>query len=149
MIHYQLECTDGHSFDGWFKSSDAFDKQIARKLITCPECGTRKVAKSIMAPSIATRREPRPVSVTNHDKPDDKVAAARRELAAAMRKLRAAVEANSEYVGPRFAEEARKIHYGEVDEKGIYGEATPAEVKELHEEGIPCHPLPSLPEDNN
>lgn len=150
MIRYSLECQKGHVFDGWFKSSDAYDRQAKRKLVTCPECGSSKVSKSIMAPNVSTTKGREVVPMANEaSEPDTRVAAARNELIAAMRKLREAVETNAEYVGPKFAEEARKIHYGETEEKGIYGEATPAEVKDLHDEGIACHPLPVLPEDKN
>lgn len=149
MIKYNLECQKGHRFDAWFQSSGAFDKQAKRKLVTCPDCGSTKVSKSIMAPSVRTTKGKDAVAVTTGPGSDPKVAAARREFLAAMRKLREAVEANAEYVGPQFAEEARKIHYEEADERGIYGEATPEEVEELIEEGIECHPLPPLPEDKN
>jgi hypothetical protein len=149
MIHYTLECDDGHGFDGWFRNSDAFDRQVARGLVVCPECGATTVHKSIMAPNVATTkgREVAPMATTAPE--DPKIAQARKEVAAAMRKLRETVEANAEYVGPKFAEEARKIHYEETESRGIYGEASLKDVKELHEEGIDCHPLPVLPEEQN
>ncbi len=150
MIRYNLECQDGHTFDGWFQSSEAFDKQARRKLVTCPECGTHKVTKSIMAPNVVTTKgREAPMPIANAPAGGAGVTAARSEVVAAMRKLREIVEANAEYVGPHFAEEARKIHYGERAEAGIYGEATPDEVSELLEDGIECHPLPALPEDKN
>ena len=150
MIRYNLECKDGHTFDGWFGSSDAFEAQAKRKLVTCPECGSHKVTKSIMAPSVVTTKGREPATtVANAPSGSAQASAARSELVAAMRKVREIVEANAEYVGPKFAEEARKIHYGERSEAGIYGEATPDEVSELHDEGIDCLPLPVLPEDKN
>lgn len=153
MIHYNLECDNGHGFDGWFRNSDAFDRQVKRGLVDCPECGSTTVQKSIMAPNVTTTKGreivPEQAPVTNAVSESPKVAAARREVAAAMRKLRETIEANAEYVGPRFAEEARKIHFEEAEGRGIYGEATLDEVKELHEDGIECHPLPVLPEEQN
>ena len=149
MIKYNLECEEGHRFDAWFRNSEAFDRQAKRNLVNCPDCGSTRVSKAIMAPRVATTKGKDAVSVSNAADADGKLAAARREVFAAMRKLREAVEANAEYVGPRFAEEARKIHYEEVEERGIYGEATSDEVGELLEEGIECQPLPILPEDRN
>jgi hypothetical protein len=149
MIRYNLECQKGHRFDAWFQNASAFDKQASRKLVTCPDCGSTKVTKSIMAPSVKTTKGKDAVTVSSGSPENDKVAAARREFFAAMRKLREAVESNAEYVGARFAEEARKIHYEEAEERGIYGEATLDEVQELVEEGIDCQPLPILPEDQN
>jgi hypothetical protein len=149
MIRYTLECEKGHGFDGWFSNSEAFDRQAKRSLVTCPECGSTNVSKSIMAPNVSTTkgREVTPMATTAPE--DPKIAKARKEVAAAMRKLRETVEANAEYVGPRFAEEARKIHYEETERRGIYGEASLSDVKELHDEGIECHPLPVLPEEQN
>ncbi len=155
MIRYQLQCDKDHGFEAWFTNSAAYDKQVKRKLVTCPECGSTKVSKSIMAPNVGVKGNkkselPVPVSQPAQSQPaDPKVAAAQQEIMAAMRKLRKTVEENAEYVGPRFAEEARKIHYKESEEKGIYGEASPSDVKDLIEEGVEIHPLPVLPEDQN
>lgn len=140
MIKYQLVCDNEHEFAGWFRSSEDFDKQVKRKLVDCPDCGSKKVEKALMAPNVSTSRK-KAVEL-----PPEK----RAELVNAMREIRKKVEENAEYVGPRFAEEARRIHYKETDEgKGIYGEATLAEAKELAEEGIDFMPLPVLPEDQN
>lgn len=140
MIKYQLVCDKDHDFSGWFRSGEDFDKQVKRKLVECPDCGSKKVQKALMAPNVATSRK------KSIDLPPEK----RAELVNAMREIRKKVEENSEYVGPRFAEEARRIHYKETDEgKGIYGEATLSEAKELAEEGIDFLPLPVLPEDQN
>ena len=152
MIRYRLKCEKRHEFEGWFASSAAFDRQAKRGQITCPRCGTAKVQKALMSPNIgksAKRKraekgsEPAPAQRETHR------LAAHGELAAAMRKLKAEIEAKSEYVGPRFPEEARKIHYEETPARGIYGEATREEAQALSEEGIEFFPLPILPEDQN
>lgn len=152
MIKYQLVCDNDHEFAGWFQNSQAFDAQVKRKLVDCPACGSNKVRKAIMAPNVATRdTDPAPIRAARSPDAaaDPKLAAARAEMMKAMRELRRKVEENAEYVGPRFAEEARRIHYKETEEKGIYGEATLADAKALAEEGIDFLPLPVLPEDQN
>ena len=158
MILYRLKCKKGHEFEGWFASSAAFDTQEKRGLLSCAHCGTSKVAKALMAPRIAKRSKSKAaakrerteeIAVEAPPKPETQRVAAHRELATAMRKLRAEIEAKSEYVGPRFSEEARKIHYEEVPARGIHGEATAEEAKALQEEGIEFFPLPTLPEDRN
>lgn len=156
MILYRLKCRKGHLFDAWFASGAAFDKQEKGGLLSCPNCGTSKVAKAPMAPSIAKRAKVKAAARRDEEKPaeapskpETQRVAAHRELTSAMRKLRAEVEAKSEYVGPRFSEEARKIHYEEVPARGIHGEATAEEAKALREEGIEFYPLPILPEDRN
>lgn len=150
MIRYRLKCEKRHEFEGWFANSGAFDRQVKRGQITCPRCGNAKVQKAPMAPSIAkgskrkrTEKAPEPTAAETHR------VAAHGELAATMRKLRAEIEAKSEYVGPRFSEEARKIHYEETPARGIHGEATSEEARSLIEEGIEFFPLPILPEDQN
>jgi hypothetical protein len=158
MILYRLKCKKGHEFEAWFASSAAFDAQEKRGLLSCAHCGTSKVAKALMAPRIAKRGKAKvkpaepsapPPATEEAPKPDVQRVAAHGEFATAMRKLRAEIEAKSEYVGPRFSEEARKIHYEEVPARGIHGEATPEEAKALQEEGIEFFPLPILPEDRN
>ena len=155
MIRYQLQCDKDHSFEAWFTNSAAYEEQVKRKFVTCPECGSTKVTKAIMAPNVGVKGNKKsdlPVPTTQPTSPvpvDPKVAAAHQEILSAMRKLRKVVEDNAEYVGPRFAEEARKIHYKESEEKGIYGEASPSDVNELLDEGIEIHALPLLPEDQN
>ena len=156
MILYRLRCRKGHEFEAWFQNSDAFDRQEKRGMLSCSHCGTSKVSKAIMAPSVPKRartktvaRKPDPAPAEVSPKPEVQRVAAHSELAAAMRKLRAEIEAKSEYVGPRFSEEARKIHYEEVPARGIHGEATSEEAKALKEEGIEFYPLPVLPEDQN
>jgi hypothetical protein len=156
MIRYRLKCDKRHEFEAWFSNSAAFDRQAKRGLVTCPRCGTPKVAKALMAPSVAKgdkgskrRRAEKTPEPAQQAAAETHRVAAHGELAAAMRKLRAEVEAKSEYVGPRFPEEARKIHYEEAPTRGIHGEATREEAQSLIEEGIEFFPLPILPEDQN
>ena len=147
MIHYDLICDKGHAFDGWFRDSAAYDEQAGRGLVTCSHCGSAKVEKQLMAPGIpvkSNRKAEAPRRMVAAPA-DPKLA----ELMTMMRELRRHVEENAEYVGDRFAEEARKIHYAESEQRGIYGQATPDEAKELLEEGITVHALPRLPEDGN
>lgn len=130
MIKYQLRCQSGHSFEGWFRNSADFDAQATDGLLECPACASRKVEKAIMAPSIATGAR------------SGRLGEMHKAIADAARRARDYVEKNFEYVGDRFPEEARRIHYGEKESPGIYGEATGAEVKELVEEGVSISPLP-------
>ena len=130
MIAYQLQCRNGHGFEGWFKDSAAFDSQAADGKLACPNCNSRKVEKAVMAPAIAGKA---------------------RELAearAALRAMRKAVLEKAEHVGSAFPEEARKIHYGEVEERAIYGEASPDEVEALLDEGVEVLPVPPDPDGN-
>jgi hypothetical protein len=148
MIRYDLICEDGHEFDGWFSNSAAFDEQSRKGLVSCVHCGSTKVEKQLMAPGI-------PVKGNRKSEPATKPILAatidprQQKLVQMMRELRRAVEENAEYVGEKFAEEARKIHYEETEKRGIYGETTPQDAEELIEEGIEIHPLPILPEEGN
>jgi len=146
MIRYDILCDREHQFDGWFDSSDGFDDQVARKLVECPVCGSHKVAKALMTPGVPAKsnRSSEPVPAL-HAPLDPKVQA----MVEMVRKLRAHVEDNADYVGDKFAESARRIHYGEEEQRGIYGEATIDEARELHEEGVEVLPLPKLPEEGN
>lgn len=159
MIKYAVLCKKGHTFDGWFASSAAFDTQSKRGLVSCPECGSTKVTKALMAPNVSasTRRKgkakgsdvaPAPAPATDLER-QSYGARVPGELMDLMRRVRDEVKKNAEYVGPKFAEEARKIHDEEAPARGIYGEATAEEVKSLHDDGVPCLPLPVLPEDRN
>ena len=134
MIKYALKCTSGHEFEGWFKDMASFDAQVETKDVVCPKCGDTKVVKAPMAPRIAKS------SKTDEAKVRDMAA---RYMEAAV-EIRKSVEENCDYVGADFAEEARKIHYGESEERGIYGEATIEDAKELDEEGIDVAPLPPV-----
>lgn len=155
MIRYSLTCQDGHTFETWFRSSGDFDVLAAKHEVLCPVCGSAQVVKAPMAPAVATaeKREARAdairemVPVANPQAAE--AAAKRAELVAMMRRLREEVTQNADYVGDRFAEEARRIHFEEAEPRGIYGEATAGEVSELAEDGITVLPLPRLPEDGN
>ena len=154
MIRYRLKCEKRHEFEAWFADSAAYDRQAKRREISCPRCGNTRVEKALMAPSVARRsrrrRAPKPAEqAAGQEQPETHRLAAHGELATAMRKLRTEIETKSEYVGPRFSEEARKIHYDEAPARGIYGEATREEAQALAEEGIEFFPLPPLPEDHN
>jgi hypothetical protein len=136
MIRYALVCEHAHTFEGWFGSSEDYDAQAAKGLVECPACGTRSVRKQIMAPAVAgTKKSALP------DVPPQM----RSMVMEAMGKVRRHVEENFDYVGDGFANEARAIHEGRSEGRGIYGEATPAEVKKLHEDGVPVAPLPPAP----
>jgi hypothetical protein len=147
MIHYDLICEKGHPFDGWFRDSAAYDEQAAKGLVTCTSCGSPKVEKQLMAPGIPVKanRKAEPASTMVSGPVDPRLAM----MMQMVREMRKHVEENAEYVGDRFAEEARKIHYEETEHRGIYGEASPDDAKALIEEGIAVHPLPRLPEDGN
>jgi hypothetical protein len=136
MIHYSLKCAAGHEFDSWFRSSVVFDEQAARGALECPVCGSAKVEKAMMAPAIAKgARERQAVAA-----PGPAGGSAEFEKLAA--RLREHVEQNFDYVGEKFPEEARAIHYGERDERAIYGEASPDEARALAEEGVKIAALP-------
>jgi hypothetical protein len=169
MIRYTLNCAKGHEFESWFQNSAAFDKQKKRGEVVCPLCGSAKVEKALMTPRLArgdadaqeppqlplpagppAAAEPSPMPPA----PPGKTAVAmtspqERELRKKLKELRDHVTKNASYVGPRFPEEARKMHYGEIEHRSIYGEASPDDAKALHEEGIEFHPLPILPDDHN
>ena len=142
MIRFSLVCDQDHDFDGWFSSSEDFDKQQKRGLIACPVCDSIHVSKSLMAPSVSTARSKDAIAVATVD-------AQRREVISKMKELRDTITSNAEDVGRRFPEEARKIHYGETEERGIYGEANREEVEGLLDEGVEIAPLPTIPEDTN
>ncbi|MDO9382306.1 MAG: DUF1178 family protein [Hyphomicrobiaceae bacterium] len=143
MIKYRLICNESHEFEGWFRGSDEYDAQASNGHLSCPVCASTAVSKAVMAPNVATSRgvAPMPRQAPGPDR--------QREIFAALRKLRSEVEARSTYVGERFAEEARKIHFGEAEERVVHGEATMDEVHALSEDGVPVMPLPRLPKDLN
>ena len=141
MIRYSLICDKKHEFEGWFRNSDAFEEQARRGDVVCPRCGTVEVGKALMAPNVACSH--------GASEPEQSLRDPAREMLEVARKVRAHVEKHADYVGDRFAEEARKIHHEEVEPRGIYGEATSSEAQELKDEGIQFHPLPAVPEDNN
>jgi hypothetical protein len=167
MIRYTLNCDRGHAFESWFQSSAAYDKQAKRSLVTCPVCGSAKVEKAIMAPRVSAGSSdneitapqlpapaPQPAAPARDVKapvaaPVAMVSPPERELRQKLKEIRDHIVKNANYVGSRFPEEARKIHYGETEHRSIYGEASPEEAEALHEEGIEFHPLPVLPDDQN
>ena len=176
MIRYALACDRDHEFESWFPSSDAYDAQKKRGLVECPVCGSAKVEKQIMAPRIARTDRGRdsgkdkdpgaspapnlPVPVPAPAAPEAPAvppapqpvalfSEKERELRAMVKALREHVEKTAEHVGGRFPDEARRMHYGEIEHRSIYGEATPAEARELIEEGIEIHPLPIVPDERN
>jgi hypothetical protein len=147
MIRYDLICDKGHEFDGWFSDSASYDKQAKRGLVECTHCGITKIKKQIMSPGIPSKSNKKSEpSVRMSAGPVDPRAAAMMQM---MRDYRKHVETNAENVGNNFAEEARKIHYKESEERGIYGQTSSEEAAALIEEGIEIHPIPVLPEDGN
>ena len=161
MIRYNLRCEHDHAFDSWFQSSSAYDSQVKRKLVTCPVCGSAKVEKAIMAPRIVSKKgrdraEPVPAAPTPTPAPAETPAAStpllmaqERELRAKLKELRDHIVKNADNVGERFPNEARKMHYGDIEHRPIYGEASPDEARALIEEGVEVSPLPVLPDDRN
>ncbi|MBB4009323.1 DUF1178 family protein [Allorhizobium taibaishanense] len=142
MIRYSLVCDQAHEFEGWFSESADFDRQKASGFLTCPICSSPSISKSLMAPMVTTARAKEERQMVAHD-------TAQREAYIKLKEAVAAVRANSEDVGERFPEEARKIHYGEADARGIIGNASPDEARALIDEGIEIAPLPVLPDDVN
>jgi hypothetical protein len=163
MIRYNLVCERAHEFESWFANSAAYDKQAKRGLVECPTCGSTKVEKAIMAPRLA--RADKSIADKTIDLPEAPAAPPpaapeppapvamispqERELRTKLRELRDHLVKNAENVGRKFPEAARKMHYGEIEHRSIYGEASPQEAKDLHEEGIEFHPLPVLPDERN
>ncbi|MCJ8520307.1 hypothetical protein ABID21_003179 [Pseudorhizobium tarimense] len=142
MIRYSLVCGNAHSFEGWFSGSADFDRQVEAGLLTCPVCSSAAVSKSLMTPSVATARK-------REEKQAVAMDMAQKQMMAKLKEAVAAIKANAEDVGERFPEEARKIHYGEADARGIIGKASLDEVRSLVDEGIDIAPIPVLPEDAN
>ncbi len=143
MIHYVLQCSHAHEFDGWFPSSAGFDAQVKRGLVECPTCGDVAVTRGMMAPSVPKKGNavvpsaPQSVAVAGERVPD--------QVRSALQKLRAEVERNCDYVGDNFADAARRIHAGEEKPRGIYGETTPEQAESLAEDGIGFARIPWVP----
>jgi hypothetical protein len=131
MILFALRCTQGHEFEGWFRDSSGFEAQLEAAEIACPHCGETTVEKAVMAPRVGRPRAAKPAALA--------------EMRKALTELRRQVETHCDYVGPRFAEEARRIHYGETDPRGIYGEASREESRALADEGISFGQIPWIP----
>ena len=139
MIRYALSCAEDHVFESWFKSADDFDTLQSAGMVACPTCGSTEVQKSMMAPSVSAKGSKSDAAVQPMSSgPDPKIEKAIKEL-------KEHVEKNSDYVGNKFAEEARAIHLGDTPERSIYGEVKPEEAKRLREDGVPAVPLPFTP----
>jgi hypothetical protein len=170
MICYALACDEGHAFESWFANSATYDRQVKRGLVSCPVCSSNKVEKAIMAPRVTVTKRcvdasmlapmseglgPSQLSAleappqANISAPVAMMSLQEREFRKTLKELREHLTRNADYVGGRFPEEARKMHYGEIEHRSVYGEATHDQAKELHEEGTECHPLPVLPDDWN
>ena len=146
MIHYALKCDAGHGFDSWFKSAAAFEALQKAGHLSCAHCGSSDVTKAIMAPRVATRgADGKTASAPKQPERQAVIRDPSDEVRRALADLRRKVEANSDYVGTRFASEARAMHLGEKPERSIYGEARPHEARALIEEGVPLMPLPCKP----
>lgn len=140
MIRYTLCCDKGHSFEGWFSSSEDYDRQAEMGLVACPSCGSLSIGKALMAPSVSTAREREQSKVLMMDQ-------AHKAALAKIRELVTTIRDNAEDVGEKFPEEARKIHYGEAEQRGLIGQATLEEARALLDEGIDIAPMPVLPDD--
>lgn len=160
MIRYALICQQGHQFESWFQDSAAYDKQAKRGLVSCPHCGSAKVEKAIMAPRLSATAKKRSKAIEAPETapeaapapalaPVAMISPQEQEIRAKLKELRDHLTKNADNVGAKFPEEARKMHYGEIEHRSIYGVASPEEAKELSEEGIEFHPLPSLPDERN
>jgi len=155
MIHYQLRCSADHAFDGWFRDSVAFDDQAGRGMVECPVCGDTRVNRALMAPRIAKSRPvldsrtgeatATPPATVPGRPAGEKGAVLPDKVRAALQRLRSEVERSCDYVGPDFAEEARRIHNGDADPRGIYGESTPEQAEALADEGVEVARIPWLP----
>jgi hypothetical protein len=152
MIRYNLRCEKGHAFESWFQSSAAYESQERRKLVSCPTCGSVKVERAIMAPRIVGkkgREAAAPAAEATAQGSTPLLMSHELELRAKIRELRDHIVKNADNVGERFPNEARKMHYGDIEHRPIYGEASPEEARSLIEEGVEVSPLPVLPDDRN
>jgi hypothetical protein len=167
MIKYALQCDKGHGFESWFPSSASYDTQVKRKLVDCPICSSTTIEKQIMAPNVRLKTtqpslddaQSTPMSgaaspvpampIAVPEPPAQLMSEPMQQLRAMVKEFHAHVQANTEDVGSKFAEEAQKIHYGETEDRPIRGKATADEIEILHDEGIPFMPLPTLPDERN
>lgn len=141
MIRFSLICEQAHEFEAWFRNNDDFDTQARRGFVECPHCGSNKVEKALMAPAVSTSRKQEKIALAMGE--------AQKHAMAQLKALSEKLRENADYVGDKFAEEARKIHFGETDPRGIYGEATAEEVRDLVEDGVDFMPIPVFPDDRN
>jgi hypothetical protein len=156
MIRYSLRCERGHAFESWFQSSAAYEQQEKRGLVNCPSCGSAKVERAIMAPQIVSKKgrdiaapAPAPSTDVTASGSTPLMMAQERELRTKLKELRDHIVKNADNVGERFPNEARKMHYGDIEHRPIYGEASPDEARALIDEGVEVSPLPVLPDDRN
>ena len=143
MIRYALKCENDHQFESWFQSAGSFEQLAGKRLVDCPECASTNVQKTLMAPQVPAKSNKTDVSTSQPVQP--MATGPDPKLEAAIKELRAHVETNSEYVGPRFASEATSMHLGDIPSRSIYGEVKPDEAKRLAEDGVPALPLPFVP----
>ena len=141
MIHYSLVCDAEHEFEAWFRNGEDFEAQLQRGFVTCPVCHSAKVQKALMAPAVSTARKQEKIAFAMGDE--------QRKALAKLKAMADEARKSADYVGDKFAEEARKIHFGEADARGIYGEATVDEARSLVEDGVDFMPLPVFPDDAN
>lgn len=141
MIRFSLSCERDHDFEGWFRNNEDFDRQKKRGLVECPVCGSSKVGKALMAPAVSTGRKREKMALAMNE--------AQKKAMAEIKAIAERIRENADYVGDKFAEEARKIHFGETEARGIYGEATLEEAKGLVEDGVEFMPVPVFPDDRN
>jgi hypothetical protein len=148
VIRFSLVCDQGHEFESWFRDSSSYDSQAELGLISCVQCASTKIAKTMMAPQVARkdREDAKPVAPSQ---PVALISPQEQQLRAKVRELRAMLTEKSDYVGDRFAAEARKMHEGEIDHRAIYGQASGEDVRDLIEDGIDILPLPVLPDEHN
>ena len=156
MIRYNLRCERDHAFESWFQSSSAYEAQEKRKLVNCPVCGSAEVERAIMAPQIVSKKgrevtgaAPAPATEVAPPASTPLLMAQERELRTKLKELRDHIVKSADNVGERFPVEARKMHYGDIEHRPIYGEASPDEARSLIEEGVEVTPLPVLPDDRN
>jgi hypothetical protein len=150
MIRYAFVCGGGHEFDSWFRDSALCDRQLARGELACPHCGSLKVEKAIMAPSIGRpAHEPSATAPVPVRQPVALLSEHEQKARRLLKELREHVTKNADYVGEKFPKLARQMHHEEIEQRSIYGEAKPDEVRELVEEGVEVQPLPVLPDERN
>jgi len=141
VIHFSLRCEGDHAFDAWFRNNDDFERQTGRRLVECPHCGSTSVAKALMAPSVSTGRKREQIALAMGEE--------QKRVLTQLKELAEKVKREADDVGDRFAEEARRIHFGEAEARGIYGRATPDEARALIEDGVEFMPIPVFPDDRN
>lgn len=141
MIRFSLLCDKEHDFEAWFRNGDDYDAQKKRGLVECPHCGSARIEKALMAPAVSTSRKQEKIALAMGEQ--------QKQAMEQLKELSKKMRENADYVGDKFADEARKIHFGEADQRGIYGEATAEEARSLVEDGVEFMPIPVFPEDQN